>query len=148
MPTAVAIVVTALVTAVGGYLMNQLPEVRQFKGRSWLMIRLFVWITLVPVAYELLASEGIPASFKTIVRYGLAPLALLLVRDGWKLISVVRGTAGEDSGPQDLRTRLLKAVQTEVAERLEDSLNQQVVINLLMQQQLSQVNRVRNTAQP
>ncbi|MEM1240615.1 MAG: NACHT domain-containing protein [Cyanobacteria bacterium P01_H01_bin.26] len=141
MPTAVAIVVTALVTAVGGYLMNQLPEVRQFKGRNWLIIRLFVWITLVPVAYELLTNEGVSALFKTIAQYGLAPLALLLVLDGWKLISVVRGTAGKDAAPQDLRTRLLKAVQTEVAERLEDSLNQQVVLNLLMQQQLSQVNR-------
>ncbi|MEM9979305.1 MAG: NACHT domain-containing protein [Cyanobacteria bacterium P01_D01_bin.2] len=141
MPTAVAIVVTAIVTAVGGYLMNQLPEVRQFKGRNWLMIRLFVWITLMPVAYELLTNEGVSALFKTIAQYGLAPLALLLVLDGWRLISVVRGTAGKDAAPQDLRTRLLKAVQTEVAERLEDSLNQQVVINLLMQQQLSQVNR-------
>ena len=141
MPTAVVIVVTALVTAVGGYLMNQLPEVRQFKGRNWLIIRLFIWITLVPVAYELLTNEGVSAVFKTIAQYGVAPLAQLLELDGWKQATVLRGTAGEDSAPQDLRTRLLKAVQTEVALRLEDSLNQQVVINLLMQQQLSQVDR-------
>ncbi len=141
MPTTAVIILTALVTAVGGYLLNQLPEVRQFKGRNWLIIRLFLWITLLPVAYELLTNEQVLSRVKTLAKFSVTPLVLLLILDLWKLVTVIWGRANTDAAPQDLRTRLLKAVQTEVAGRLEDSLHQQMVINLLMQQQLSQVNR-------
>ncbi|EKV02950.1 hypothetical protein Lepto7375DRAFT_5219 [Leptolyngbya sp. PCC 7375] len=133
MPTTVVIILTAVVVAVGGYLTNQLPEVPQFKGHNRLLIRLFVWIMLLPVAYELLTSDQVAESVKTVARYNILPVILFLLLDLYKLVAVLRGRGimlmVERLG---LRTRLLKAVQGDVAERLEDSLNQQVVINLLM----------------
>lgn len=143
MPTTAVIILTALVTAVGGYLLNQLPEVRQFKGRNWLIIRLFVWITLLPVAYELWTDEKVLTEIKKFVQYSFIPLILLLVQDLWTLVPRLREESSEISATvsQDLRIRVLRKIQNEVAERLEDSLNQSVVINLLMQQQLHQVNR-------
>ncbi|MEM6353879.1 MAG: hypothetical protein AAF766_24295 [Cyanobacteria bacterium P01_D01_bin.14] len=48
MPPALLIVLTAVVTAVAGYLMNQLPAIRQFPGSGWLLTRLLIWVTLVP----------------------------------------------------------------------------------------------------
>ncbi|MEL6139111.1 MAG: NACHT domain-containing protein [Cyanobacteria bacterium J06628_6] len=143
MPSALLIVLTAVVTAVAGYLMNQLPAIRQFSGSGWLLTRLLIWVTLVPVVYELLTSDEVASPVYTGVKYGTVALGMLLVLDLWKLFAALRGTANEteQSEPQSLRTRVLKGLQSEVAERLEDSLHEQVTINLLMQQQLSQVNR-------
>ena len=142
MPTTVEIILMAAIAVFTGYFINQLPEVRQFKGRNRLIVQLLMWITLLVVVHQLLSHEQVVPRIKTIAKYSIAPLGLLLLLDLWKLRKgILRQTDADGLAPQDLRTRLLKAVQGDVAERLEDSLHQQVVINLLMQQQLSQVNR-------
>lgn len=139
---AVLVIITAVITFVGGYFANQLPSLREFKGSGILITRLAIWLTLLPTAYEILTSDETGAAVKAVTRYALLPLGLLLLQDSWRLIQALRGIAAEEQVPKDLRTRLLEAVKGEVAERLMDSITQQQLINLTMKQQLAQVDRV------
>ncbi|MEM9769733.1 MAG: NACHT domain-containing protein, partial [Cyanobacteria bacterium P01_D01_bin.71] len=136
-------VLIALVAAIAGYLTNQLPEIPQFKGRNWLVIRLFVWAISLTIALTLLVDETVTDGVKTYARYSLVACGTLLLVDGVTLMRQLAKQADEELAgpPQDLRRRLLQGVQEEIATRLEDSLQQQVVINMLMEQQLRQVNR-------
>ena len=141
MPLALQIFLLAVVVTAAGYLMNQLPEIPQFPGRGWLLGRLFGYITLGLVAVDLLTNDQVTDLVKTGARYGLVAIGVLLLVDLWRLCSKLFGKADEDSPPQDLRTRLLKGLQSEVAARLEDSLHEQVSFYLLMRHLLSIVNR-------
>ena len=131
MPLPVMIgVLIALTTALLGYVTNQLPSISQFQGRNALVCRLFGELVLILIVLALLIDETVAATTQTALRYGLVAIVTLLGVDALTLLTqrrrATKGTAGT---PLDLRTRLLKDVQTEFAGRLEDSLQQQTVIN-------------------
>ena len=81
MPTTAVIILMAVIAVASGYLINQLPEVRQFKGRNRLIVQLLMWITLLVVAHQLLSHEQVVPRIKTIAKYSIAPLGLLLLLD-------------------------------------------------------------------
>ncbi|MEO0456149.1 MAG: NACHT domain-containing protein [Cyanobacteria bacterium P01_A01_bin.114] len=137
---------TAAVTTFAGYLVNNLAAVPNFPGKNWLLLRLLIWVTLIPVVHQIWSDKTLNVDIKTWTEYGIVALAVVLVVDLWNLHRGLshQASAPLDTSSLDLRTRLLKVFQNEVAERLEDSLNQQVIINLMMHQQLEKVNRRRN----
>ena len=127
MPLPVMIgVLIALATALLGYVTNQLPSISQFQGRNALVCRLFGELVLILIVLALLIDETVAASTQTALRYGLVAIVTLLGVDALTLLTQLRrATKGIEGTPLDLRTGLLKGVQTEIAGRLEDSLQQQ-----------------------
>ncbi|HEY9909204.1 MAG TPA: hypothetical protein V6D18_16545, partial [Thermosynechococcaceae cyanobacterium] len=66
----VKLVIAATVAGLIGYLINQLPAIKQFPGRGWLVGGLLFCITLLGLAMQVLPDASIAEEIKTWVRYG------------------------------------------------------------------------------
>ena len=52
-----------------GYLVNQLPEIRDFPGRNWLLIRLLLYLTILSMVLQVLDNTTLSARVQSIYRY-------------------------------------------------------------------------------
>ena len=85
MPNVLLILSTALVIAIAGYLLNQLPEIPNIPNKSWIVIRLFIYFSLLPVFFDLL-SKNTGSRFRVVFYIAGFSLAAGVVIDGWALV--------------------------------------------------------------
>lgn len=133
----------ALLALVAAYLVNQLPEIRKFPGKLWLLGRLTIWVTLLAVVAQVFVeSKG--ADVSEIWRYGGVALLVALAFDSWTLISVWRGWHLANEKPADasnLRERLLTEHHRTVRQRLDYAVGEQALINVVMRSQPAAVDK-------
>lgn len=134
----------ALAALLANVLLNQLPELRDFKGRTGLLIRLILWLTFIAVAHDVLNAEAVSQSAKTVFYYGVAAAVMGLVYEGAMLVSAVRAANTRRKDPAaialassvgyapELRVKLLAEVNRQVEQRLKSAYGEQTLVNLEM----------------
>ncbi|MEO0375469.1 MAG: hypothetical protein AAF329_12760, partial [Cyanobacteria bacterium P01_A01_bin.17] len=141
MPNAFLLLSTALVMAIAGYLLNQLPEVPNIPNRNRLVIRLFLYFSLFPVFFDLL-SKNTESKFRVCIYIAIFSLVAGVVRDGWIIIKswLHHYPHIESSLDPNLRERFLQEFRSKVMRRLQYIEEQQVLINLQMQDASDAIN--------
>jgi eukaryotic-like serine/threonine-protein kinase len=138
------------IASISGYLINQLPSIKEFPGRNVLVTRLVVWIVLLAAALEVLTGDGaIAEQVKRLVEVGAIVAGVLLAFDLFQLTwgifkhSKTAEPSNTTSSPtaelsrQDYRYRrvlLAKVKNSWVKGFLEKRLHQQVLITMRMEE--------------
>ena len=141
---AVKIVAIAIAAVLGNYLLNQLSTLRDFPGKTWLLVRLLGYLTVIAIAHEIIgsaASEGIKESTKQYWRYGGVAAGVAIVYEGFTLWQYTRRLpeqASDNLASAELLRRLHSDVRTRVKDRLAYAIGEKS-INLSWETQHSKV---------
>ena len=140
--TVLQMVGVAIAAQIAAYLLNGLPPIREFPGKTILFLRITVCLTLVPVLVSLLGSEEVTGSVRVACWAGVGAIAWALISDAQTLIKTLRratrrdelaaaDTAAFGKAPK-LRAELLAEVRRRVRQRLRYAYGAQRLINVSM----------------
>ena len=145
-------VVVAIIAQTVAYFINQLPEMRNFIGRPWLLSRLTLWLVLLIFALEMPGSlksidDAMLDSAMQIRHYMVVASIVALAFDGCALIQLLQvGQKDEDNSLSNLsvRSRLIAEHHRMVRQRLDYVVGEYEPINIVMQAQPKAVNKRGN----
>lgn len=162
----VMLLLVTLISVALAWLGNQLPSVNQFPGRNILILKLIVELIVLGVILGWRQQESYLTtneSTKSFVN-GIGIIVLLFfAMDTFQLMVMLwrgrhqsRGTATPNpvetatplKSPADWRRELLKVMEIDVTTRLDDSLHNDTMIRLQMQNRQEQVGRPRQLRIP
>jgi DNA polymerase III delta prime subunit len=148
--------VLGVLAAVLGWLINQLPAIPQFPGQKALILKLTFELVVLGVVFSWLkdfskdSEDWIKVSARTV---GCMVLLLFVWHTSqllWKLWQTKQYSNGSTQTlntttglktPDDWRRELLKAMKIEVTKRLRDSLHNEEIIQLQMENRQEQIGR-------
>ena len=149
------LVLAALLVTLGGYLINKLPPIPDFRGRKvltlWLTFEITI-LSLIVASWEEFFSKS--SSFQVAaMAVGVIVLVLFIwhisqlgwrIYQTWKrgnLTNQNRITVSKSKTPQDWRRELLKVIKLDVEARLNNSLHNQEIIRVGTQTQPQYLGR-------
>ncbi|MEN8445031.1 MAG: hypothetical protein ABG776_08480 [Cyanobacteria bacterium J06555_13] len=147
---AVKVLAIALAALLANTLLNQLPTLRDFKGKTGILIRLILVLTWLAATDTVLKSEASEV-VKVVCRYGSVAAVVALLYDASALVKGVRQaklanstepTAGALADSQSLQARLVKEVRFRVRERLDYAVGQRSLMEVPMVPVPDEVGRV------
>lgn len=150
----VTLLLNVLLAALGGYLMNQLPAIPDFRGRKVLILWLTFEVTvlsLIVSGWEEFFSKS-PSSFQIAVKTLGVIVLLLFVWHTFQLVYRIYQARKQGNltnhnstkvlkSADDWRRELLKAIKLDVEARLDDSLHNQEMIRVGREEQPEAVGR-------
>jgi DNA polymerase III delta prime subunit len=141
-----------LLTTAVGYLINQLPAIKQFRGKNILVSKLTIEVIILVGIYSLWNTTENKSHELQVLLATVGGIALVfLVWHTFKLIRMLRKTEADNSStdntttelksPNDWRRELLKVMKIEVETRLNDSLYDDKIIPLITEDRQQAVGR-------
>lgn len=151
----VTLLLTSLLASVVGYLINQWPAIREFPGRNTLVIKLTIEVVvLTGIVGGWNATTDKNEAFKVLFQSVGCITLLLFIWHTSQLILSLWWTRGERGGtfqsvngktgrktPNEWRQELLEAMNVYVTARLNDSLHNDKIIPLQVENRQEQVGR-------
>lgn len=127
--------------AISGAFLSEklLKQGLSFRRKCLIFVPLAVCVGIGALASELIAAPPVEMKTYLILGFGYAfavPTTVILLRNKWNT----------DKPAANYRTQLLKSVQTEVEKRLTDTLHNQELIDVLIEEQHHRVGRPQRTA--
>ncbi|MGI8934972.1 MAG: NACHT domain-containing protein, partial [Phormidesmis sp.] len=141
---AVKVGAIALAALLANYLLNQLSTLRDFPGKTWLLVRLIAYLVAIAVAHEILGAEGVSDRIQDICRYVGVAAGVAVLYEGFALWQHSRRLPAEvEDGlaSAELLRRLHSDVGLRVKERLNYAVGANAFINVAWEQQQSAVDR-------
>ncbi|MBV6626358.1 MAG: hypothetical protein KI793_26060 [Rivularia sp. (in: Bacteria)] len=123
---------SALLAATVGYLINQLPAIKQFPGKNTIVVKLTIEVVLLVGIY----SHELQILLATVGGIALVFLMWHIFKLIWMLQKTktdnnsTDNTTTELKSPDDWRRELLKVMKIEVETRLNDSLYDNQMIRI------------------
>lgn len=140
-----------LLAAAVGYLINQLPAIKQFRGKNILVFKLTIEVIILVGIYSLWNTVEEKSHELQVLLATVGGIALVfLVWHTFKLIWMLRKTKTNNStdntttklkSPNDWRRELLKVMKIEVEKRLNDSLYHGKIIRVARENKQKAVGR-------
>ncbi len=127
---AVKVVAIALAALLANYLLNQLSALRDFPGKTWLLVRLIGYLVVIAVAHEILGTQGVGDQLKEICRYVGLAAGVAIVYEGFGLWQQTRRLPAEEEdglAAADLLKRLHDDVRLRVKDRLEYAVGEKAI---------------------
>ena len=127
----------ALLTSIVGYLINQLPAIKEFPGKNALVFKMTIEVVVLGAIYGLWSTtENKSHQLEVLLATVGGVILVLLIWDTCKLIWMLRKTTADKTrdnnssdnttkelkSPDDWRRELLKVMKIDVETRLNDSL--------------------------
>ncbi|WP_414624911.1 hypothetical protein [Calothrix sp. CCY 0018] len=130
-----------LLTSIVGYLINQLPAIKEFPGKNILVIKLTIETAVLVGIYSLWSTtENKSHELKVLLATVGGLFSVLLIWHTFKLIWMLRKTKTDNISNDntttkltrnDWRRELLKVMKIDVETRLNDSLYNKEIIRFL-----------------
>ncbi|MGF1934821.1 MAG: NACHT domain-containing protein [Nostoc sp. ChiQUE02] len=148
----ITLLLTGLLAAVAGYLINQWPAIRDFPGRNTLIFKLTIEVVVLTGIIGGWKDVGDKSDVLRVLFLTIGSVALMFL--AWhtlQLFVMLWQTRGESGGtvngttglktPDHWRRELLKAMKIYVVARLRDSLHNEEIIRLQMENRQDMVGR-------
>ncbi|MEL6463051.1 MAG: hypothetical protein AAFQ91_33360, partial [Cyanobacteria bacterium J06621_15] len=143
-------------TFIVGYLINQIPQIKQFSGKNSLVIKLAIEIVFLIVVCTWFNTTEDKSSELQLVLVTLGSLiSVLFIWHTSQLFWQIRKTSTDSStdntttelkSPDDWRRELLKVIKIDVETRLNDSLYEGEIIRVGTEDRDKAVGRTVNTS--
>ncbi|NJO29945.1 MAG: NACHT domain-containing protein [Richelia sp. SL_2_1] len=141
-----------LLTSVVGYLINQLPAIKQFPGKNILVVKLTIETVVLVGIYSLWNTTNDKSLQLEVLLATVGVLtSVFLIWHTFKLIWMLRKTTADHSSndntttelksPDDWRRELLKVMKIDVEKRLNDSLHHNKIIRIATEERGEAVGR-------
>ncbi|WP_121971377.1 NACHT domain-containing protein [Leptolyngbya sp. BC1307] len=127
---AVKVGAIALAALLANYLLNQLSTLRDFPGKTWLLVRLIAYLVAIAVAHEMVGMEGVSDRIQDICRYVGVAAGVAVLYEGFALWQHSRRLPVEaDDGlaSAELLRRLHSDVRLRVKDRLEYAVGEKAI---------------------
>ena len=132
-----------LAAVLANYLLNQLATLRDFPGKTWLLVRLIGYLVLIAIAHEIIGSEA-SESVKQYWRYGCVAAGVAVLYEGFALWQHARRLPEQvnaNLAAAELLRRLHSDVRLRIKDRLEYAVGDKAFINVAWESQNSAVGR-------
>ena len=140
------VIAIALAALLANYLLNQLSTLRDFPGKTWLLVRLIGYLVVIAVAHEVIGVEGVSDRLQAICRYVGVAAGVAVLYEGFALWRHTRRRPAEvEDGlaSAELLKRLHNHVRLQVKERLNYATGTKAFINVAWGEQQAAVGKNR-----